>query len=43
MLAIWLERSKGKFLSAYLNRVYLGSGAGVDAAAQLYFRKSPAM
>ena len=40
MLAIWLERelSKDEILSAYLNRVYLGSGAyGVDAAAQLYF------
>ena len=43
MLAIWLERelSKDEILSAYLNRVYLGSGAyGVDAAAQLYFGKS---
>lgn len=43
MLAIWLERSltKDEILSAYLNRVYLGSGAyGVDAAARIYFDKS---
>ncbi|MBI3419180.1 MAG: PBP1A family penicillin-binding protein [Proteobacteria bacterium] len=42
MLAIWLENkySKDEILSAYLNRVYLGSGTyGVDAAAQLYFNK----
>lgn len=42
MLAIWLERqlSKDEILTAYLNRVYLGSGAyGVDAASQLYFDK----
>ncbi|MCB1591977.1 MAG: PBP1A family penicillin-binding protein [Alphaproteobacteria bacterium] len=42
MLAIWLERhlSKDQILSAYLNRVYLGSGIyGVDAAAKIYFGK----
>lgn len=43
MLAIWLERELGKdeILTAYLNRVYLGSGAyGVDAASMLYFDKN---
>jgi penicillin-binding protein 1A len=43
MLAVWLEYelSKDEILSAYLNRVYLGSGAyGIDAAAELYFGKS---
>lgn len=42
LLALWLERtySKDQILSAYLNRVYLGSGAyGVDAAADVYFGK----
>ncbi len=42
MLALWLERklTKDEILSAYLNRVYLGSGAyGVDAAARVYFNK----
>lgn len=42
MLAFWLEHelSKDEILSAYLNRVYLGSGVyGVDAAARLYFNK----
>ncbi|MAE50939.1 MAG: penicillin-binding protein [Micavibrio sp.] len=42
MLAIWLEHelSKDEIMSAYLNRVYLGSGSyGVDAAAMLYFDK----
>ena len=35
------ELSKEEILSAYLNRVYLGSGAyGVDAAARVYFNKS---
>lgn len=43
MLALWLERelTKDEILSAYLNRVYLGSGTyGVDAAAKLYFNKN---
>ncbi len=42
MLAVWLERkyTKDEILSAYLNRVYMGSGAwGVDAASRLYFNK----
>lgn len=42
MLSLWLESklTKDEILSAYLNRVYLGSGAyGVDAAAKLYFNK----
>lgn len=42
MLAIWLENqlTKDEILSAYLNRVYLGSGTyGVDAASKLYFKK----
>ena len=37
LLALWLEHlySKDQILTAYLNRVYLGSGVyGVDAAAQ---------
>lgn len=44
MLALWLEYelSKDEILSAYLNRVYMGSGTyGVDAAARVYFNKSP--
>ncbi|MBI1301472.1 MAG: PBP1A family penicillin-binding protein [Alphaproteobacteria bacterium] len=43
LLAIWLERelSKDDILSAYINRVYLGSGTyGFEAASQLYFGKS---
>lgn len=43
LLALWLERklTKDDILSAYLNRVYLGSGAyGIDAAANVYFNKS---
>ncbi len=43
MLAVWLEMelTKDEILSAYLNRVYLGSGAyGIDAASELYFGKS---
>ncbi len=42
LLALWLEHlySKDQILTAYLNRVYLGSGVyGVDAAAQTYFSK----
>lgn len=42
LLALWLEHrySKDQILSAYLNRVYLGSGAyGIDAAARTYFGK----
>ncbi len=42
LLALWLEYelSKDDILSAYLNRVYMGSGAyGVDAAARIYFKK----
>ena len=42
LLAFWLERTytKDQILTAYLNRVYLGSGAyGVDAAADVYFGK----
>lgn len=42
MLAVWLEQklSKDEILSAYLNRVYMGSGSyGVDAAARVYFNK----
>jgi penicillin-binding protein 1A len=40
ILALWLEHelTKDEILSAYLNRVYMGSGTfGVDAAAKLYF------
>ena len=43
MLALQIERelTKDEILSAYLNRVYLGSGAyGIDAAARVYFNKS---
>jgi len=42
LLALWLEHtySKDQIMVAYLNRVYLGSGAyGVDAAARTYFNK----
>jgi len=42
LLALWLEHtySKDQIMTAYLNRVYLGSGAyGVDAAARTYFNK----
>ncbi|MDD3183198.1 MAG: PBP1A family penicillin-binding protein [Alphaproteobacteria bacterium] len=42
LLAFWLEHTytKDQILTAYLNRVYLGSGAyGVDAAADIYFGK----
>lgn len=43
LLAIQLENelTKDEILSAYLNRVYLGSGAyGIDAAAKTYYKKS---
>ncbi|MEM8833183.1 MAG: PBP1A family penicillin-binding protein [Pseudomonadota bacterium] len=43
ILAVRLESelTKDEILSAYLNRVYLGSGAyGIDAASQTYFKKS---
>jgi penicillin-binding protein 1A len=42
MLALWIEHkfTKEEILSAYLNRVYFGSGAyGIDAAARTYFGK----
>lgn len=42
LLALWLEHTytKDQILTAYLNRVYLGSGSyGVDAAARTYFDK----
>jgi len=42
LLALWLEKelSKDEILSAYMNRVYLGSGTyGFEAAAKLYFGK----
>ncbi len=42
MLALWLEHelSKDEILSAYLNRVYLGSGTyGFDAASRRFFGK----
>jgi penicillin-binding protein 1A len=43
LLSLWLENklSKDEILSAYLNRIYLGSGTyGVDAASRLYFNKT---
>ncbi len=43
LLAIWLEQklTKDEILTAYLNRVYFGSGAyGIEAAAQTYFNTS---
>ncbi len=42
LLALWLERelTKDEIMSAYLNRVYLGSGTyGVEAASKRYFNK----
>ncbi len=43
VISIWLEHHlpKDEILTAYLNNVYLGSGAvGFPAAAKLYFNKS---
>ncbi len=43
LLALWLEDkfTKDEILTAYINRVYFGSGAyGIDAAAMVYFNKS---
>jgi penicillin-binding protein 1A len=43
LLAFWLEKNftKDEILTAYVNRVYFGSGAyGIDAAARTYFNKS---
>lgn len=43
LLALWLEKelTKDEILAAYLNRVYMGAGTyGVDAASQVYFKKS---
>jgi len=42
LLALWIEMkySKEEIISAYMNRVYFGSGTyGIDAAAQIYFNK----
>lgn len=42
LLALWLETkfNKDEILTAYINRVYFGSGAyGIDAAARVYFDK----
>jgi penicillin-binding protein 1A len=42
LYTVWIEArfAKGEILEAYLNRLYLGSGAyGVDAAARRYFAK----
>lgn len=44
MLALWLEAklTKDEILTAYLNRVYFGSGSyGITAAANRYFSKTP--
>lgn len=43
LLAVWLEHelTKDEILTAYLNRVYFGSGAyGIEAASKTYFNKS---
>ena len=43
LLSLWLEArfSKDEILSAYLNRVYYGSGAfGIEAAARVYYDRS---
>jgi penicillin-binding protein 1A len=42
LLALWIEHhlTKDEILSAYLNRVYMGSNTyGVEAAAEVYFNK----
>ncbi len=42
IMALWIEQrfTKDEIMTAYLNRVYFGSGAyGVDAAARAYFGK----
>ena len=42
LLSLWLENTltKDEILTAYLNRVYFGSGAyGIEAASQLYYNK----
>lgn len=42
MLALWIEHhlTKDEILSAYLNRVYMGSGTyGVEAASEVYYNK----
>jgi len=44
MFALWMESklTKDEILTAYLNRVYFGSGAyGVTAAANRYYNKQP--
>lgn len=43
LLSLWLEHklTKDEIMTAYLNRVYLGSGAyGVQAASEIYFGKN---
>lgn len=43
VLSLWLEArfSKDEILSAYLNRVYYGSGAfGIEAAARVYYDRT---
>ena len=44
LLALYLEHrfDKQQIITAYLNRVYLGSGVfGIDAASHFYFNKNP--
>lgn len=44
LLALYLEHrfDKKQIITAYLNRVYLGSGIfGIDAASSFYFHKNP--
>ncbi|GLS29916.1 penicillin-binding protein 1A [Mesorhizobium albiziae] len=42
LLAFWLEQkyTKDQILEMYLNRVFFGSGFGVEAASRRYFSKS---